>query len=297
MAQSLEDIIKEKISRLDTVPEKYASDVKKLQRELMDKLSDLLEQLGRTDDGFLKLTKKNLGVITDILNDFKRYFNRSDYFDLTKAFVSEFDTQAEITDSFFKKAFDFTEPDSFSIAALERAKKQSYEIMAGTPTITVNLYQPIESILIDAVVAGDNYVKTVKSIRRVVTGDNQVDGKLYKYAKQIAYDSFAVADRGYTNNIAEDIGVEWYVYRGGLVEDSRPFCITRNGNYYHKKEVEAWGNLGQWDGKIPNTDSKTIFVYAGGYHCFHSVLPTSIAAVPEEVIQRNIKNGNYDASS
>lgn len=294
MAQSLEDIIREKLDRFETVPNTFGKGVKEVQYSLMEEMLDLLEMLGRNEDGTIKLTKKNLLVIEDILEGLQKTFNKSDYISLVKEFVSEFDTQAKITDDFFSKSFDeFTDPSSFSEAALKRAKAMSYELMAGTPVVTVNLYNPIEQLLVNAVSAGDSYTKTVRDIRRIITGDREVDGKLYRYSKQIAYDSFAVADRAYTNQIAEDIAVEWYVYRGGLVEDSRQFCITRNGKYYHRKEVEAWGNLGDWSGKIPATDSKTIFIYAGGYNCFHHPLPTSISDVPKKDIQRNIRNGNF----
>lgn len=294
MARSLEDIIKEKLERFETVPNAFGKGVNDVQYSLMEDMLGLLEMLRRDDKGLIKLTQKNLLVIEDILGGLQKSFNRSDYVALVKEFISEFDTQAKLTNDFFNKGFDeFTDPSSFSEAALKKAKTMSYELMASTPVITVNLYNPIEQLLINAVSSGDSYTKTVRDIRRIITGDREVDGKLYKYAKQIAYDSFAVADRAYTNQIAEDIDVEWYAYRGGLVEDSRQFCITRNGNYYHKKEVQGWGNLKQWDGKIPATDSKTIFVYCGGYRCNHSILPTSIAAVPKKDIERNIKNGNF----
>lgn len=295
MAKSLEDIIKEKIERLDTIPEKFAKEVKDVQYELMQEVLDLLEMLGRDENGQIKYTKKNILIVEDILEDLKRAFMKSDYIHLVKDFISEFDQQALLTDDFFTKQFDeFDSPSSFSKAALDKAKKMSFELMAGTPTITVNLYQPIEQLLVNAVSSGDSYTKTVKDIRRIITGDRKVDGKLYKYAKQVAYDSFAVADRAYTNQIAEDIQIEWYVYRGGLVEDSRAFCKARNGKYYHRKEVESWGDLGQWDGKIPATDRRTIFIYAGGFHCYHSIIPTSVAVVPKSVLIRNIKNGNYN---
>lgn len=294
MARSLEDIIREKVNRFEDVPDAFGKGVKKVQYDLMEDLLDLLEMLGRNDQGQIKLTKKNLLVIEDILEGLQRSFNKSDYVRLVKDFIWEFDQQAKLTNEFFGKQFDdFSEPSSFSEAALKKAKTMSYELMASTPVVTVNLYNPIEQILINAVSAGDSYTQTVRDIRRIVTGDRQVDGKLYKYSKQIAYDSFAVADRAYTNQIAQDIDVEWYVYRGGLVEDSRQFCITRNSKYFHRKEVEAWGLLKNWDGRIKGTDEKTIFVYAGGHFCQHGILPTSITVVPKSVVKRNIKNGNY----
>lgn len=304
MARSLEDIIREKVNRFEDVPNAFGKGVKDVQYSLMEDLLDLLEMLGRNDQGQIKLTKKNLLVIEDILEGLQKSFNKSDYIGLVKDFIGEFDQQAKLTNEFFSKQFeDFSDPSSFSEAALKKAKTMSYELMASTPVITVNLYNPIEQILINAVSAGDSYTQTVRDIRRVVTGDREIDGKLYRYSKQIAYDNFAVADRAYTNQIAQDINVEWYVYRGGLVDDSRCFCQQRNGKYFHKKEIEGFGEgkgVGKcgypWQGMIQGTDKITIFSYAAGYNCRHSWLPTSVTVVPKSVITRNIKAKNYNPS-
>lgn len=293
----LEQIIKLKIARLDDVPNLYTDGIKQVQKDIMQNLLDSLEQLKRDENGNIKKTKSNLAIVEDIVKDLKKIFSRSDYIELTKQFISEFDEQAKLTDSFFEKTFGDFDNNKFNELALQKSKEQAYELMAGVPYVTTYLYNPIKSLLTDSVVAGDSYVKTVKAIKQVVQGgtikNKTLEGKLYRYAKQIAYDTFAVADRGYTNNISLDLDIEWYVYRGGLVEDSRAFCIARNDKYFHREEVKSWGKLGDWDGKIPSTDEKTIFVYAGGYRCNHSILPTSIALVPKDVIIRNIDNGNY----
>lgn len=294
---TLEETIKLKIARLDDIPNAYTDGIKQTQKDIMEKLLDSLEQLKRDENGNIKKTQANLIVIEDITKDLEKIFSRSDYINITKEFINEFSIQAQITDSFFVKAFGDFDHNKFNEIALNKSKAQAYELMAGLPYVTTYLYNPVKSLLTDAIISGDSYVKTVKAIKQVVQGgtikDKTLEGKLYRYAKQMAYDTFAVADRGYTNNISLDLGIEWYAYRGGLVEDSRQFCISRDGKYFHRKEVESWGKLGQWDGKIPSTDEKTIFIYAGGYRCNHSILPTSIAIVPVEVLLRNIDNGNY----
>ncbi len=293
---TLEEVIKLKVNRLEDVPRAYVKEMGSTQRFIYQNILDSLEKLTRDSNGLIKKTQKNLIIIEEIIEDLEIVFSRSDYLRITKEFIKEFDIQVGITNDFFTKSFDNFDDSSFSKKALDIAKKNAYSLMAGTPTITKNLYEPVRELLTNAVTTGDAYTKTVKAIRQSIQGgtinNKALEGKLSKYAKQMAYDTFAVADRNYTQQVAEDIGVEWYRYTGGLVEDSRPFCISRDGKYFHKKEVEAWGNLKAWDGKIPSTDSVTIFSYCGGYNCDHSLLPTSEAVVPKEVIERNIANGN-----
>lgn len=298
---TLEEVIREKIKRLESVPKGYTDSVKKLQPEILTFLLTELEGLKRDSDGNLKMTKANLLVIEDVMDEFRKYFNQSDYIELTKVFVNEFSEQATLNDTFFRKSFkEFESPTSFALAALNRSKQTAYELLASNATVTVNLYTPIEQVITNAVMAGDSYKDLTQAIKNTVLGKRKdkstpaTDGKLYKYAQQIAYDAFTIADAGYTEQIANDLGVDWFAYRGGLVEDSRPFCIERNGKYFHRKEVEAWGNLKtDWKGRMPNTNDKTIFRFRGGFSCAHILLPTSLFNVPKEVVLRNEKNGNY----
>ncbi len=302
---TLEEIIKLKLDRMEDVPDAYVKAVGQTQKEIFSNILDSLELLVRDANGNIKKTQKNLAIIENIIEDLQKVFSRSDYAKITREFVSEFDVQVEVTDDFFKKAFDNFEDSSFSKKALEISKKNAYNLMAGTPTITKNLYEPVRELLTNAVVTGDSYTKTVKAIRQNIQGgtinDKVLEGKLAKYAKQMAYDTFAVVDRNYTQQIAEDLEVEWYNYVGGRIEDTRPFCVARNGKYFHKTEIINMGNLiglynepiESWQGRIPSTDAKTIFTYAGGYNCRHFILPTSEFAVPKADIIRNIEKGYY----
>jgi len=127
---------------------------------------------------------------------------------------------------------------------------------------------------------------------------------MVSHVKRVAYDAFAVSDRTYTNTVSNVLGIEWYFYSGGTIDDTRDFCQERIGKYFHKKEVEGWGenksccglkypNSNGWQGRNTLTNKTTIFTLAGGYNCKHSISPVSLRSVPKSVVQRNIENGNY----
>jgi hypothetical protein len=54
-------------------------------------------------------------------------------------------------------------------------------------------------------------------------------------------------------------------YEGGLIADSRDFCVERDGNEFFIEEGERWNEY-EWKGKIPGVD---FFVQVGGYNCRH----------------------------
>jgi hypothetical protein len=152
---------------------------------------------------------------------------------------------------------------------------------------------PFVEQLTAAVATRSTLSETVKALRTVIEGDKDVDGRLVANVKTVAQTAQAIADRNYSAQVNEAIGAEWYRYAGSEIDTTRDFCAERHGQYFHKKEIEGWADL-NWDGKIAETNSRTIFSNAGGWNCRHSIIAVSIRRVPQDVIQRNIANGNYN---
>lgn len=295
MADALETIIKKKVERLESVPNNLAVGVKKAQKKIFTEILDLLGELDR-DNGKILMSKKNLLKIDQIILKTKEVVTGSEYVGTVRAFVKDFDEQANISKAMFDEMNVTVTNDALTDQMLKSSKQNAAELLLGTP-IDSEFLQPIKGLLNDAVSSGASWSKTVQDIQSFVTGDADNDGRLLRYSKQIASDSFSTADRAYTNAVAEDNDFEWYLYTGGLLEDSRDFCEKRNNNYYHYKEVEAWGNLSDWQGRMPNTNPQTIFINCGGFNCKHSLIPRSVFAVPKSDIQRNIRNGNFNPSA
>lgn len=287
---AIKEIISKISERLETVPDNLNSSVIKTQRQIVNEIIDLLSQLERKGD-LIVMNKKNLLLIETIADKMKSVVLGSDYVKAVRDFVGEFDTQAAVTDKYFKAAFKEYSGSDVAKEILKVSKKNAVELLLGTP-MDANFLMPVKGIIEDAVSSGASWSGTVKSIREFVEGNDQVDGKLLRYSKQISSDAFATSDRAYTNAISDELEIEWYFYTGGLLKDSREFCEEHNNKYYHYKEVEAWASK-DWAGKMPNTNAQTIFITAGGFNCKHSIMPVSIFIVPKEDIERNIRNGNY----
>jgi hypothetical protein len=79
----------------------------------------------------------------------------------------------------------------------------------------------------------------------------------------------------YIQTIADDLDVEYYLYQGTIIADTRPFCEARSGRFFTKEEVQKWPNLKGWQGRMAGTNSSTIFIYRGGYNCRHQLWPVA----------------------
>lgn len=301
MAETLLQIIARKNQRIEDVPEAFQSSVEKLQRRIFNRIIDLIGEL-RTDGGLINMTESNLLRVQMINDELKQVLQGREYINAVKDFVSEFDTQKAINDEYFRRAFgtDFTQV-GIANQLVRNAQRNALEILSGAPA-EQNFIAPIKAQLEQAVSSGASFSETVKGIRELVEGTEEADGRLLRYSKQVSWDAFALSDRAYTNAIADDLEAEWFRYSGGLVKDSRCFCEERDKQFFHFKEIEAFGrmedlgvcNIGDgWQGMMAGTNESTIFIVAGGYNCKHTWSPVSITLVPKDVIYRNMSNGNF----
>jgi hypothetical protein len=289
-----------KYRRLESVPEDFVNKVKASQGEVLKNIEDLVSQL-ETENGVFVFNERNLSLINSIDQKLKDTVFSDEYIDAVKKFASEFNVQAGLNNAYFAAIDPTFEPTALYTQVLRSTQKNAIDLL-GEDAFTQKLINPLKQILESSITNGQTFNEALSSLRYVIAGDDTIDGAMTSYVKRVAYDGFAVSDRGYTNVIAQDLELEFYRYSGGIIKDSRCFCIERHGKFFHKKEIEEWGeqkNLGKcnigggWAGMNSATDKATIFYFAGGYNCGHSFLPVSVKSVPKDVISRNLANGNY----
>ena len=101
-------------------------------------------------------------------------------------------------------------------------------------------------------------------------------------------EDFAQADRMLHSLAAKELGLAVFLYQGGLIDSSRPFCVARNGRVFLDVEIARFGTKtdkyggyarkeeGYFSGK---PDPYTPAVDLGGYRCRHFLhaLPAVVA--------------------
>ena len=288
---TLHELLADKIARLDSIPKKFVTQVEEAQYAILDNILVLMNKLSLTKDGLVEMTVANLNVADKINQKLYDVFLRSDYIGAVTDFASSFDIQKKANDKYFKKAFPDYTPSDFANGVFLASKKNAIESLS-TSTVATKFLEPLRQTMDNIVSNGLSFKDAVQQVRDYAVGDGESAGKLLQYSKQIAYDTIATADRAYTSAVAEDLGLEWFFYAGGLITTSREFCIQRHNEYYYYKEVEDWASL-EWDGKIETTTPQNIYQNLGGWNCNHALIPVSIDQVPKPVINRNINNGNF----
>lgn len=292
------ELIYKKSIRLKKIPDTFLERLKLIQKHQFAIIAAKMKEMELAGEAISPI-KANLMLIDEIKEELKQTLLTGEYAEAVKEFVSEFDKQKTLNNQYF----DSFKKDYSSEAAdiiVNKIKKNTVEYLVKD-AIDTKFLLPLDEVLLNAVSSGASFKETLNFIHDFVEGEDVAEkGKILQYAKQVAHDSFANSDRAYGNAIADELEIEWYLYAGDEIDSTRCFCQERHGKYYHYKEIEAWGrgeDVGEcgfpWQGMNRATDESTIFTYAGGYNCLHTIAGVSIFAVPKEDVRRNIDNGNY----
>lgn len=296
-------IIKEKNRRLESVPEEFLSRVKKSERQVYENVIELLSSLEQKSGQFVA-SVKNLRVVAQINDELKKALVGSEYTAAVTQFASEFDIQNEINFEYFQKSFELKSESELALAILQRSKANAIDLLLNTGAES-SFLKPLQGIIENSVINNAGYKDTLFAIREFIEGAGEFDSRLLSYSKQISHDTFAIADRALSSTYADELDIEWFFYSGDVIPTSRAFCKERHNKYYYYKEIEAWGagqkteglmlpfKDGHWDGQRDGTTKDTIYSYAGGYWCGHTIMGVSIFDVPIDVIQRNIDQGFF----
>jgi hypothetical protein len=189
--------------------------------------------------------------------------------------IKGFELLSELSNEYITIAIgDFSEKKALYKAILETNIATTKDALLGAG-IRENFGTAIQEVLKDNIAGIGSRSQLNKTLRKFIEGTEQEAPFLNRYIKQTTNDAVMTFNAEYIQTIADDLDVEYYLYQGTLIEDSRPFCQARAGRYFTTDQVKAWPNLKGWNGRMAGTNSSTIFIYRGGYNCRHQLWPVA----------------------
>jgi hypothetical protein len=276
-SEEIRKIVDVKVQRLETIPDAFADRMVAIQRAKFNDVISLLDEL-EYSKGSIVINEANLLRIEQITEQVREVLTEGEFETVVGELLEEFDTQAAVTYKYYEAAFDGFEVPTIANEILAQKKREAViDLLNSTDQYLTN---PMRQALSNAVSSGGTRAELIDVFNLLINGDADTVGRLDRATRQIVSDTFALSDRAVTNTVADQLGLSWYLYAGGLLDTTRPFCKARNGKYFRKSEVESWASLGDWQGRMAGTTEETIFLTAGGYNCQHSILPVSEAVVP-----------------
>lgn len=250
----------------------------------------VLKKLALDSDGYILQNAENRAIIREANRAFSRALENSGYVDGLNQFTVTFNVIDDLNAEYFQDFNGFS-PNRQFMKSLQKQAVLDIEKMLLNEGLEAQIKQPLLQILNQNINSGGSFTGMLDQVRNYIKGTD-ADGRLLRYSKQITKDLLFNYSRTYQSAVASDLGLEFYLYVGGIIRTSRDWCREKAGNYFHHKEIEGWASE-EWSGKRADTTENSIFIYAGGYGCLHQILPVSEAIVPEEVIKRAVMQGYY----
>ena len=286
---------KETRDTIDLFKNRFNKNVVTRSKSMWSTIFKTIKNLETDEAGNIIPNTKNLRLLRTVRGDIKKSIITPQYKKDLNRFLGGFDELKKINDTYYKAIASgtlnankqvFNEIKNFSIDLTKNSLLES--------GITNEIIRPIEKVLSQNVTTGGSFQDLTEALRTDILGDSQRLGKLERYSKQITTDALNQFNANYNQTVSADLKLEFYFYNGAVKETSRTYCINRvtDGRYFHKKEVEESASE-EWAGKIPGTNSSSIFVNRGGYNCGHQWLAVDTIAVPKSARDRAESKGYY----
>ena len=146
----------------------------------------------------------------------------------------------------------------------------------------------LKQIVSQAVTSNMNKKELIKILKSKITGTKDYTGTLERQFNMYAYDLYQQYDAAYNLTIGNEFGFNYFIYLGGLIDDSRDFCAAHNGKVWSKEEALTWKDWVPADGEYPegwkvkqkdqyshpgymDVPGYDPFINRGGYHCRHKL--------------------------
>lgn len=284
---------------------KFLSGISSSQTGAYNKVLALTKNLELTSEGQIKNNTVNLRILNYVKQELEKVILTDSYKAKVGTYINSFPEVKGLNDGYF-----------VGLAKEFNSNKHVYKNLLNTSVqlttnslleqgINTNVIDPVKKIITDSITANWSFTDLVDNLRVNLKGTDERLGSMERYASQIATDALNQFSANYNKSVSEDLGFEWYYYSGAKRKTSRPFCKKYAGKYFHKKEIEDFGNKKDINGNslssemqkgwIRGTNSSNIFTYRGGWNCKHNFLVTTISFVPKGTIKRNVEKGYFNA--
>lgn len=273
---------------LDTSIGNFTGDIPDLQNAVFKRVQILLRQLD-IKNGSVRATAANLRKINRIKREIENLVLNPKYLKDVNTFTEAFNKSSALQTTYFTtiKA-DFTTPKF--IDTLRKASIDNTKVALTEAGIRANIVDKAGEIIQRNITESASFSDLVDDMRNFLTETPQSVGALKSYTSQIVTDSLNIYASEYNRFVSDSLNLQWYIYSGSLITDSRAFCVSLiKKKWVHKSEfgAVAQGNFipkpKDLKGLKPGTNAETLQIFRGGFNCGHLLSPVSDEFVPEKI--------------
>lgn len=295
--------IKKIVDTIDKSVNGFMDKVPSIQKKIYAEIIILTKDLKLDSKGNIKNTIDNYRILSQLKTRLRNVIFDKQYIKASKELISSYDEISKVQKDYF--ATFATSPSSTTQEILNIVRQESIAqtvLYLSEQGIDINIISKAQTILQSNITSGGSYADFQDAMKVYIQGNKENLGAFEKYANTIVTDSINTYSRTYSTIIAEDLGLEWFIYTGSLLTTSREWCIYMvKKKYVHISEMETilHGNIDGVDicsseipcnkkTKLPNgmkadTNISNLKNYAGGWNCGHGFYAVAKEAVPKNI--------------
>jgi len=132
------------------------------------------------------------------------------------------------------------------------------------------LRQQMRDHLLQSMASGQSAEQYAKGLKELIEGGADTDGLLTRYWRQHAFNAYSQVREIKNLQYADELGLNWFLYTGGIIRTTRMFCEKRNSKVFHRDDTKDWKN--DPDLIEPSTrQSYQPLLERGRYNCRHFI--------------------------
>lgn len=225
-----------------------------------------------TDGGRIKYTTKNLGRVQSLFRLFERF--QREYRNTLLGSVLDWAARLfGLNRDYFES---FTDPAESVTDAARRLTLQRWGYNVGTKQLipggyfetlfsNANVAQRVAALVNQAITQKMPLSQFQKVFRQVFVG-KPGQGMLERHWKTNSFDLYQRLDRTANLIYADKLGLDYAVYSGTVMDNTRAWCEKHVNQVLSRTEIEGWKNQ-TWQGK--NAIAYNPYTDAGGFSCRH----------------------------
>jgi hypothetical protein len=273
----LAKLVEELIFNADTV---YGRQITRIQNALYADVLVILKDLKLDPDGYILQSAENRKLLDQADTKIYEVFRGVLYNKVVSDYVSVITKLDTANQKYFSTFPKFKENRMF-LKSLQQQAIQTVEKNILQDGLQAQVINPLSEIMNQNINSGGKFSGFLEQIRNYIRGNEEVEGRAMRYTRTFLKDALFNYARTYQIAVTKDLGLEWFLYSGGVMDKTRDFCLERTGRFFTQTEIEKWADE-DWAGKKQGTTSATIFIYCGGWNCGHQLIPVDSSIVPIE---------------
>lgn len=269
------DILKEREKAIEAAENALKRKVSRLQESLYSSLLAIITDLKTDPEGNILFTAGNISTTRKVDTVFSSFSKQ-----VQKGFVGWLKNRVAELAGLNRRYINAVDSNFGSKGLEERAlnilmKNLGYDvakdsIIAGSWLDGLTSHNDVKLATfqrINSAMAGGMDMKTFKARFRADYSDGGSLGLLSRHYQGHVGNLFQGSDRTLSDIMAKEAKLDYFVYTGGIIATTRPFCKKHNGKVFHRSIFKKWDGE-TWVGKIKG--APTIQVGGGYGPCRHN---------------------------